>query len=154
MSQQKPNSEILEGQAATPAQERIVALFDKLEAEQLGFWYEAAKRIIELSTLLLGVLFGFTAFGDKFPPPYLVSNAWAKAGVIATLAFYLCATLVALVAAQPREYPRYDYNLSEMRRVLAEIRRYKSRRVKLAAALFALGSLSLALLIGAIVLVA
>ena len=74
--------------------------------------------------------------------------------IIATGAFYLCATLVALAAAQPREYSRYDYNLSKMRRVLAEIRRYKSRRVRLAAAFFALGSLSLALLIGAIVLAA
>lgn len=92
-----------------------------------------------------------TAFGDKFPPPYLAGNNPAKALALATLAFYLAAMLTGVRALRPRRYPRYPYNLTRMRAVLDEIITYKSRWVKVAGSLFVLGSLTLALLISAII---
>ena len=145
---------ILPGMPATDEQKRLVAAFDEMERKQVRFIDTAAKRIIELCTTLLGVLFAVTAFGAQFPPPYLKGNNTAKALAIATLAWYVGAMLVALWAAQPREYLRYEHNVTEMRKVWREIVAFKSRTIKAAGVLFVLGSLTLALLIGSIILAA
>ena len=48
-----------------PSDERLIALFDKLEEQQLDFLDQAGKRVIELSTGMLGLLFAVTAFGKE-----------------------------------------------------------------------------------------
>ncbi len=145
---------ILKGTPLTGEQKRLVALFDELEKGQIEFLDQAGKRIIELSTGLLGVLFAVTAFGDKFPPPYLEDNGAAQGLAVLTLAFLMGALLVGVWIVQPRRYRRYDHNVSEMRKELGEIIGFKSRRFKAASALFVLGSLTLALLIASVILCA
>ena len=145
---------VLEGPPPTGEQQRLVALFDEMEKQQVDFLDQAGKRIIELTTGLLGVLFAVTAFGDKFPPPYLQGNNLAKALAMMTLALYLAAMVTSVRAIRPRKYRRYAYNLTGMRQVLEEIIGYKSRGLKVAGSLFVLGSLALALLISAIIFAA
>jgi hypothetical protein len=135
----------------TDEQKRLVALFDELEKQQVEFLDQAGKRIIELITALLGILFAVAAFGDKFPPAYLQGNTPAKALTLATLACYLAAMLAGVWALQPREYQRYQHNVTEMRQELKKIIGYKARRVKVAGGLFVLGSLALGLLVGVMV---
>jgi hypothetical protein len=103
---------ILDGQPPSDEQERLLALFDALERGQLEFLDQSGKRVVELSAGLLGVLFGVTAFGDKFPPPYLQDNGVIQGLVVAVLVSYLGAMLAALWALRPRRYPRYRHNLS------------------------------------------
>jgi hypothetical protein len=141
---------ILEGKPPTDEQKRLVALFDELEKGQIEFLDQAGKRVIELSTGLLGVLFAVTAFGDKFPPPYLEDNGAAQVLAVLTLALFMSALLVGVWTVQPRRYRRYEHNVSEMRKELGEIIGFKSRRFKAASALFVLGALALASLIGAV----
>ncbi len=145
---------ILEGAPPTEEHKRLVALFDEMEKKQVEFLDQAGKRIIELTTALLGILFAVVALGDKFPPPYLQGNDAAKGLTVAALGFYLGAMLVSVLAVQPQEYRRYEHNVSEMRRELRKITRYKSRWLSVAGALFVLGSLTLALLISSIVFTA
>ena len=145
---------ILEGAPPTDEQKRLLALFDEMEKKQVDFLDQAGKRIVELTTGLLGVLFAVAAFGDKFPPPYLQGNDVAKGLTLATLAFYLGAMIMGVRAIRPRDYKRYRHNLTEMRNVLDDIIGYKSRWLKVAGVLFVLGSLTLALLIASIVLAA
>lgn len=151
MSQQPS---ILESEPVTGEQERLLALFDEMEKQQVDFLDQAGKRIVELGTVLLGVLFAVAAFGDKFPPPYLQGNTIAKVLTLATLALYLIAIVVAMRGLRPREYKRYRHNLTEMRNVLDEIISYKSRWLKAAGILFLCGTVSLSLLIGYIILTA
>lgn len=126
---------------------RLIALFDDLEADQLDFLDEAAKRLIELTTGLLGVLFAITAFGDKFPPPYLTDNDLAKVLAVLTLACYVLAMLMGMLAIQPRIYPSYEHNLDKMREVLDTIRGNKMRWLQWGGILFWLGSVALAFLV-------
>ncbi|MGD9101146.1 MAG: hypothetical protein PVF45_11760 [Anaerolineae bacterium] len=142
---------ILQGIPPTDEQKRLVALFDELEKGQIEFLDQAGKRIIELSTGLLGVLFAVTALGDKFPPPYLEDKGAAQVLAALTLALFMGALLVGVWSVQPRQYRRYEHNVSEMRKELGKIVSFKSRRFKTASALFVLGALALALLIGAVI---
>jgi len=139
------------GERRTDEQTRLIALFDELEKKQLEFLDQAGKRVIELSTGLLGVLFAVSAFGDKFPPPYLEDNNAAQWLAVFTLAFYVGAMLLAMWSVQPRQYRLYHHNLTEMKKTLDQIIVHKSRALRLAGVLFWLGSLTLALLIGSIV---
>ncbi|PDV96796.1 hypothetical protein A9Q02_06125 [Candidatus Chloroploca asiatica] len=59
-------------------QQQLAAFFAEAERKQVDFLDEAGKRIIELTTLLLGVLFTVVAFGDTYPPPYLADNILAN----------------------------------------------------------------------------
>jgi p-aminobenzoyl-glutamate transporter AbgT len=125
---------------------RLSALFDDLEAGQLDFLDGAAKRLIELTTGLLGVLFTITAFGDKFPPPYLKHNDVANGMAVVTLVFYIVAMLLGMLVIQPRKYPRYPHNLGKMREVFETIRNDKVRWLRWGGIAFWLGSLMLAAL--------
>jgi hypothetical protein len=142
---------ILKSTPLTDEQKRLVAMFDELKKKQLDFLDEAGKRIIELTTGLLGVLFAVSAFGNDFPPPYLKGNPLAQTAVAVTLGLYVASMLCGVFAVQPRDYQYYEHNLSEMRKVLDAIAQYKSRWFTAATILFVLGSLCLALLIGAII---
>ncbi len=142
---------IYEGQPLSDADKRLIALFDELEKKQIDFLDEAGKRIVELTTGLLGVLFAVTAFGDKFPPPYLAGNRPAQWTAVVTLALYIAAMLCGVVTLWPRSYRRYHHNLTRLGEELENITRHKSRWFTFASGLFVLGSLCLALLIGAVI---
>src|SRR5262249_47996332 len=105
------------------------------------------KSVVERIAALLAVLFAVTAFGDKFPPPYLQGNAGAKYLTLVTLACYLGAMFMGMRVVQPRSYKLYRYNLTEMRNELDRIVDNKMHSLRLAGVLFWLGSLILAILI-------
>lgn len=144
---------IVEGRPLTDEQKRLVALFDEIERGQLTFLDEAGKRIIELTTALLGVVFAALALGDTFPPPYLMATPVKTLAVI-TLALYVGAMLLGMLAVQPRSYKRYQHNLHGMRTELDCMIAYKSRALWWAGLLFWLGSLGFAVLIGWIIVTA
>lgn len=149
MSVQPP---ILEGKPLNDEQKRLNALFDEMKKNQLTFLDEAGKRIIELSTGLLGVLFAVTAFGKDFPPPYLKANPNIQSLAILVLSFFVLAILFGVLTVQPRNYANYEYNLTHMRDESKKIISYKSFCMKVATWAFFAGTLLLAVLIGCLVL--
>jgi len=142
---------ILEGEPLSAEDKRLIALFDQLETNQIGFLDEAGKRVIELSTLMLGLLLGIAAFGDKFPPAYLAGNTTTKWLVLVTLALYLLALGAGLMAVQPRGYQRYTHNLARLAKELERIASYKTRWFRTATILFGAASLALAALVALLV---
>jgi hypothetical protein len=139
--------------AQEPSEEskQLVALFHDLESRQLDFLDAAAKSIIERVATFLAILFGVTAFGSAFPPPYLKDNAVAKAFVVLTLVLYLVALGAGMWAIQPRYYRRYTYNISMLAKELEKITKRKLFWLRFAGVLFALGSMALAALVVAII---
>jgi uncharacterized membrane protein len=146
-----PPIPIVDGGELSDADKRLIALFDKLEEGQLDFLDQAGKRVIELSTAMLAVLFGVTAFGKEFPPPYLVDNTPAKSLALATLLFYLLALLAGVLAVQPRTYRRSHAGLDRLHQELVRIVTYKTRWFRVGAWLLFAGSLALAALIALII---
>lgn len=142
---------ILASRPPTAEEERLVDLFAEIESKQLEFLDEAAKRIIELVTALLGLLFAVMAFGGEFPPPYLAGNPFARFVSGAALVCYLGALLVALWAVQPRSYRHDRHNLTEMRAELQQMIAHKARPLRVAGVLFGLASLLLVVLIGSVI---
>ena len=151
MNNQPP---IIEAQPVSDEDRRLLAVFAEIESKQLDFLDQAGKSVIERIAALLAVLFAVTAFGDTFPPPYLQGNDVAKLLVIATMICYMAAMFMGMQAIQPRTYSLYRHNLTRMRQELDKIVDYKSRTVRLAGGLFWLGSATLSLLIGSIILAA
>lgn len=147
-----PPIPIVDGIGPSEADERLIALFDKLEAGQLEFLDEAAKRVIELSTAMLAVLFGVTAFGKDFPPPYLAGNTAAKWLALLTLILYLSALFAGVRAVQPRTYSRSHAGLDRLRTELEKIVAHKRRWFRIGIWLFFGGSLALAVLIMVVIL--
>jgi hypothetical protein len=137
---------ILEGEAPGADDARLVELFDKLEYGQIDLLDQSAKRLIELSALLLGALLASVVLPEFFPPPYL-AHPLAKALAAITLVLYLGAMGLAMRALEPRDYARYRHNLSEMRRELGKIVAVKAGSLRLAGIAFWLGSLALVSLI-------
>jgi hypothetical protein len=145
---------ILEGESLSAEDKRLIALFDKMEGEQVEFLDQSGKRIIELCTVMLGLLFAVIAFGDRFPPPYLAQDPRIKWLLLAVLALYLLALIAGVFAVRPRRYARYHHNLSAMRRELEQIVTDKTFWFQIAVGLLVIGSLALACLIGWLVLTA
>jgi len=141
-----------DGKLLSDEQKRLNVLFDDMKKNQLTFLDEAGKRIIELSTGLLGVLFVVIALGKDFPPSYLKSAPLIQAIVVATLVSFVLAMLAAVLTVQPRNYNFYESNLTEMRNELLKILAYKSRWMKIANWLFFIGTVFLAVLIATLVL--
>jgi hypothetical protein len=149
MSAQPP---ILEGQPLSEEQKRLHALFDEMKKNQLTFLDEAGKRIIELSTGLLGLLFAVTAFGKDFPPPYLSAHPARQGLAVAALTAFALALLFGVFTVQPRNYAYYEHNLTGMETELKKITTYKSRCMIAATWAFFIAALLLAVLVGALVL--
>lgn len=145
-------SEVVEGRPPKAEESQLAALFSGLEKGQLDHIDAAAKRVIELDTGLLGVLFAITAFGEKFPPPYLAGNTLAKVCVVLTMASLLGATFCAMLVLQPRDYTYNRYRTDEMRETLEKIIRDKSVYLRFSGLLFFLGSAALGLLITSLIL--
>jgi hypothetical protein len=145
---------ILDSTPPTEEQKRLVAFFAEAESKQVDFLDEAGKRIIELTTALLGVLFAVMAFGDKFPPPYLKDNLVGKFLSLVVLACYVIAMLMAFRTVQPRDYKLFRHNLDQMRQELDRLIANKKRALWWAGALFWIGSAILAVLIATIIFTA
>jgi hypothetical protein len=142
---------IYDAQEPSEESKQLVALFHDLESRQLDFLDAAAKSIIERVATFLAIVFGVTAFGSAFPPPYLKDNAVAKAFVIVTLVLYLVALGAGMWAIQPRYYQRYTYNVSMLAKELEKITKRKMFWLRFAGILFAVGSVALAALVVAII---
>jgi len=82
---------------------RIQAIFDELRKNQLTFLNEAGKRVIELSTGMLAVLYAVVAFGEDFPPPYLENDLGAQIMAVVTLVFFFLALVAGFLCVQPQE---------------------------------------------------
>ena len=143
---------ILPGKPLSDEHKRLLALFDEMKKNQLTFLDEAGKRIIELSTGMLGLLLAVTAFGKDFPPEYLKNNLDMQALVAVTLLAFVLALLAGVLTVQPRAYDSYEDNLTRMRQELQKIVAYKSRWMKAANWLFFSGAVLLALLIAVLIL--
>jgi hypothetical protein len=143
---------IQQGKPLSDADKRLKALFDEMDKQQFEFFDQAGKRIIELSTGLLGVLYAVIAFGDKFPPPYLQGNAvvqWLTLGILVVL---VGALLCAVLTIQPRKYKFYESNLTGMRAEWQKLFTHKSTWFRWAHWLFYAGMVLLAVLIGMLIL--
>lgn len=147
-----PEPLIHQGKPLNDEQKRLNELFDEMKKNQLTFLDEAGKRIIELSTGLLGVLFAVAAFGKDFPPPYLKANLLVQILVVATLTLFVLAVLAGVYTVQPRNYDFYESNLSEMRKELKKILAHKSGWMQAANWLFFSGIVLLAILVALLVL--
>ncbi len=143
---------IIDGHELSEEQKRLLALVDELRKGQLTFMDEAGKRIIELCTGLIGVLFAVLAFGGNFPPPYLAGSPVARALAVAAVLLLLLALLVALYAVQPRRYDDYPHNLTRLGEELKKMMDHKVHWVRVAGGLFYAGCLALALLVVTIIL--
>ena len=143
---------ILEGRPPSDEETRLVAFFEEAEKKQLELINEAGKRIIELSTALLGVLFTVSAFGEEFPPAYLVQNLPAQVLVVAALLCYLLALGAGLLAVQPRAYNHWEHDLTEMRREKERLIHHKVAWFRAGSLLFGAGCLCLAALVVSIIL--
>ncbi len=152
MSEQPPVQILDAAGQPSDEQKRIISLFADIESKQPEFLDQSAKSIIERVATFLAVLFGVTAFGSNFPPAYLKGNIPAKVLVIVTLVLYLAATGTGMWAIQPRHYKLYESNLTGMREELDLMISRKTFWLRVAGILFALGSLTLAGLIVAIIL--
>lgn len=151
MSEQQQQVPIYDSQEPSEEGKRLVTIFADMESKQLDFLDESGKSIIERIATFLAILFAITAFGDKFPPPYLKDNLSAKWLVIITLVLYLAAMAAGIWAIQPRYYKYYQYNASKLREELDKITRHKMRWLRVAGILLALGSVALAALIVSLV---
>jgi hypothetical protein len=139
------------GQSLSDSEKRLHTLFDEMDKNQLDFLDQAGKRVIELSTGLLGILFAVTAFGKDFPPPYLKGNTCVQILVVGVLAFLAGALLCAVITVQPRQYIFYEHNLTEMRKEWIKLFNHKATWFKRSNWLFFAGTVVLALLIGVLV---
>jgi len=148
MSAQEP----IQARKPDDRDKQLVALFQEIEKGQLTFLDEAGKRIIELSTALLGVLFTVIALGKDFPPPYLKDNPLARLLAVLVVIANLAAILLAMRAVQPRSYKLFRENLTGMREELDKIITHKSGALRLAGITFWIGAALLAGLIATIVL--
>src|SRR5258708_2130225 len=142
---------IYDAQEPSEESKQLVALFHDLDSRQLDFLDAAAKSVLERVPTSLAIVFGVTAFGSAFPPPYLRDNAVAKAFVILTLVLYLVALGAGMWAIQPRYYRRYTYNASMLAKELEKITKRKMLWLRCAGILFAVGSVALAALVVAII---
>jgi hypothetical protein len=142
---------IYDSQEPSEEGKQLVTLFNEMESKQLDFLDESGKSIIERIATFLAVLFGVTAFGSNFPPANLKGNLSAKVPVIITLILYLAAMGAGMWAIQPRYYRHYTYNVSRLGKELEKITRHKMFWIRVAGILFALGSISLAVLIVSII---
>jgi hypothetical protein len=139
----------IENVPTEPASEeslRLKAVFDELRKNQLTFLDEAGKRVIEISTGMLGVLFVVIAFGKDFPPPYLKDAVSAQLTKAALVLFFL-ALLAGFITVMPRKYKDYSYNLTAMEEQLQKAINFKVFWFRSGSVLFVLGAFSLAVLI-------
>lgn len=134
------------------SERKLVAIFQEFELKQIGLLEENGKRVIELASVLLGLIFGIAAFGDKFPPGYISDEAVSKVILIGTIVCYLIAMVMGAWTIYPRKYSHFTNNLTEMRSELNKIIHNKVGSLKLAGLFFVLATSGLVTLVILIVL--
>jgi hypothetical protein len=149
MSQHDPP--ILPATPPSDSDKALVKLWSELEKEQLDILDQANKRIIELVTGLQALFLAILAFSNDFPPPYLKTGA-APYVALLVLALLTAALFSAVLGLQPRDYRKYEHNLTEMRAELERITNYKKKWYQNGIWLFTAGVIFLAVLIGMIIL--
>ena len=142
---------VYDGEELGPEDVHLKALFDEIKKNQLTFLDEAGKRIIELSSALLALIFGVIAFGKDFPPPYLKGQPVNQGIATGVLMALVLAILFGVLTVQPRDYKYNPQNLTSMREQFNTMHRHKSRWMIAATWAFFIGALLLALLIGVLV---
>lgn len=142
---------VVQPRQPTEEEKRLVSVFADIESRQLDFLDEAGKSIIERIATFLAVLFAVTAFGNDFPPKYLVHIPWSKYVVIGILLCYLLALGMGMWAIQPRKYSHYVHNVSGLQEEWDRLVTHKRRWVKWGGILFAAGTVALAVLVVLIV---
>ena len=135
------------GEELSEEDKHVIALFSDMRGKQLDFLDEAGKSVIGRIATFLAVLFGVTAFGNTFPPPYLKGNLPAKFLIVATLVFYLLSLFAATRVIQPFSYSYNNMRIDMMKDVLASMNTRKIRWLNRANILFTLGSITLGALI-------
>lgn len=145
---------IYEGKPLSDHDEKLDTLFSELEKGQLEFLDQAGKRIIELVTALLGVLFAIIAFGKDFPPAYLAGNNVAKGLMLGAVFAYFLALLFALLMVQPRRYRYYPNNITRTEDELGKMMSFKVTGLRIAGGLFFIATFLLVLLIALIIVTA
>ncbi len=136
---------VVQGRPLSPEENRLVAVYETLKTNQLDFLDAAGKRMIELSTGLLGLLLAAAAFGPDFPPDYLANNR-ALIIIAALVLFFLVGALLAgVLTVQPRRYS-IPPDLGRMREALEAIRSTKAFWMRVATWSYFLGAAGLALM--------
>ena len=134
---------IIPGVEPTEADEQLVRFFDKLELQQLELLDGAAKRLLELVTAMLGLVFAAIAFGADFPPVYVSAGPIGPALLLILLIFYLLAMYFAWDCLRPLSYARFRHNLTGMREELDKMAQHKTRALRRAGRLFWMASIVL-----------
>lgn len=88
----------------------------------------------------------------EFPPSYLKTHASVKYLIVATLALYLLAMIAGTVSITPREYKRHAHNQTMNAKEFQKILDRKIKFANIDGVCFWLASLTLAVLVGRIVL--
>jgi len=152
MNDQQTNSPIKRVEKASEESKQLAATFQEIKSKQLQFLDDAGKSIIERIATFLTVLFGITAFGNTFPPPYLKDNLPAKVLVVVTLTCFLLSLGSGMLVIQPRPYKYKENDVEEMKSALQKITDHKAFWLRSAGILFTLAMLALAALIVSIIL--
>lgn len=148
MNQIPLNFPVYDGEPLQPEEQRVKLLFNEIRRDQLTLIDQAGKRIIELSTGMLGLLFTISAVGADFPPPGLRSTAPGGLGLlIAAICAYILALLFGVLTIQPQVYLHFEFNLTRMAAELDKMVRTKVRRMRLANIFFFIGTFMLATLV-------
>jgi hypothetical protein len=142
---------VITGKPLAAEDKRLLALLDRLEEGQIEFLDQAAKRIIELSSAMLAILFAVMAFGKDFPPSYLKADPVARGLALAALLIFVLALLAGVIAVQPQRYAPYRYDLADLRRAWEGMIDFKLRWFRVSSFLFFAGALALAALAAVIV---
>ena len=150
-NQENNNNPIIPGTPPSESDKALVKLWSDLEKEQLDILDQSNKRIIEMVTGLLALFLAIVAFGKDFPPSYLQEAATSLLAVL-VIVLFIIALLTAVIGLQPRDYRKYEHNLTEMRKELERIVTYKKRWYKNAMYSFAAGSVFLTLLLVTLIL--
>lgn len=143
---------VLEGEALSEEDNLLIAIMQDMKKGQIDFLDAGAKRLIELISVLLGVLLATLTIGDQYPPDYLSDNIWGKIFALLTLVLYIGAMFGSLMAIQPRRYKFYSYNLTQMKQELEKIIADKSWWLFVGGACFMAGSAALGLLLATLIL--
>lgn len=130
----------------TPEDLKLLELFDELRKGSLGFLDEAAKKLVELVTVLYGLFFAVFSFTEA--PRYLKDHPGIKLLSAGILFAYFLALVFAVLVFLPRKYQLSSHSLTRMRGRLEEMLETKGTYLRCAYAAFALGTLFFAIALG------
>lgn len=143
---------VLKGQPPSAEDQRLIKLFDDIEANQLEILDQSGKRIVELTGILMGILLGVTVLGPNFPPIFLQGNTPTKLLTLGALGLYLLAMLMGMRTVNPQQYKKFTYNLTRNREELDKMIAFKSNALWWAGAYFLVASILLGILLTIIIL--